>query len=63
MISEAITQLVKDVGCLLPLSQFGASEADLDRLVSETMFQTRVMGHSSWQLTPQEIRSIFSAAL
>lgn len=63
LISQSIVELVRDVDCLIPLSQFGATEADLDRLVEETNFQTRVMGHSSWQLTSDEIRRIFKAAL
>ncbi len=63
MISQAILDLVRDVGCLQPLSQFGATEDDLDRLVEETNFQTRVMGHSSWQLTSEEIRAIFVKAM
>lgn len=62
MIADAITELVRDVGCLKPLREFGASEADLDRLVEETNLQTRVMEHSSWKLEDEEIREIFCRA-
>lgn len=62
-ISDMITKLVQDVGCLRPLSEYGAAPEDLERLVHETMQQTRVMGHSSWKLTPQEIREIFERAM
>lgn len=63
-ITTAITQLVADVGMLIPLSELcGGSENDLDRLVEETLKQTRVMGHSTYQLTAAEIKDIFRAAL
>jgi len=62
-ISDAIRGLVEDVGCFKPLSQFGATPADLDRLVDEANLQTRVMGHSSWKLSSEEIREIFRCAL
>ena len=62
-ITQEITNLVRDVGCLIPLSEMGIGEEHLDKLVEETNFQTRVMGHSSYQLTSEEIREIFKAAL
>ena len=62
-VAEAITALVSDVGCLIPLREFGVTEADLDDLVAETDTQTRVMGHSTYQLTDPEIREIFRKAL
>lgn len=62
-VAEAITALVSDVGCLIPLREFGVTEADLDELVAETDTQTRVMGHSTYQLTDPEIREIFRKAL
>lgn len=62
-VSEAITALVKDVGCLRPLCTFGATEADLDDLVAETNTQTRVMNHSTYRLTSQEIKEMFAKAL
>ncbi len=62
-VSEAITALVKDVGCLRPLRSFGATEADLDDLVAETNTQTRVMNHSTYRLTSEEIKEMFAKAL
>lgn len=62
-IAEEIKELVTDVGCLKPLGEFGASAKDLDRLVKETNLQTRVMGHSSWELTSEEIKEIFRQAM
>ncbi len=62
-VSEAITALVKDVGCLRPLRTFGATEADLDALVAETNTQTRVMNHSTYRLTSEEIKDMFAKAL
>lgn len=58
-IAEEIKELVTDVGCLKPLREFGASAEDLGRLVEEVKLQTRVMGHSSWELTSEEIKEIF----
>lgn len=63
VVTEAITKLVADVGCLIPISEFGVTEADLDDLVAETETQTRVLGHSTYQLTSQEIKDIFAKAL
>ena len=63
LITDALVEITRDVGCLIPLSTFGASEADLDKLVEETQAQTRVMGHSTWKLTDDEIREIFRKAL
>ncbi|MCU9614886.1 iron-containing alcohol dehydrogenase [Caldibacillus lycopersici] len=63
VVTEAITTLVRDVGCLMPLSKFGVTENDLDDLVMETETQTRVMGHSTYQLKSEEIKAIFAEAL
>ena len=62
-IAEEIREMVDDVGCLKPLGEFGASLEDLDRLAEETLLQTRVMGHSSWKLTSDEIKEIFQRAM
>jgi alcohol dehydrogenase class IV len=59
----ALRCLVRDVGCDLPLTSFGASEEDLDDLVAEAMAQKRVMGHSTYKLSPIEVRQIFMNAL
>lgn len=62
-VTAAIAQLVEDVGCSIPLRQFGVSEQDLDCLVQETNTQTRVMNHSTYQLSSIEIQEIFRKAL
>lgn len=62
-ITEQLTQFVKDVGCFYPLSHFGGKLEDIDRLIEETFAQTRVMGHSSWKLTADELREIFTKAM
>lgn len=62
-VSEAITALVSDVGCLIPLREFGVTENDLDGLVAETNTQTRVMGHSTYKLSSAEIKEMFRKAM
>lgn len=60
----ALEKLVEDVGCLLPLSSFGVTEKDLDMLTENVVAtQGRVMGHSTYSLTPDEIKAIFAKAL
>ena len=61
-VTKAITDLVSDVGCLIPLSKLGGDKKDIDRLVEETNKQTRVMGHSSYKLTSEEIAEIYHRA-
>lgn len=61
---KALATLVEDVGCRKPLSDFGVTEKDLDLLTENVMeTQGRVMGHSTYRLTPTEIRAIFAGAL
>lgn len=62
-ITEELVRLNRDVGCLIPLSKFGGKPEDIDHLVDETLAQTRVMGHSSWKLTADELREIFTKAM
>lgn len=62
-ITQALTDITRDVGCLIPLSKFGGKEEDIDHLVEETLAQTRVMGHSSWKLTADELRGIFEKVM
>lgn len=59
----AVESLVADVGCNLPLRHFKVAENDLDALADETMSQTRVMGHSTYLLTRDEVRGIFAKSL
>ena len=66
-VMEEITQTLidweKDIGCYRRLSEFGAKEEDFDQLVESTFAQTRVLGHSSWQLTADELKEIFKKAM
>jgi alcohol dehydrogenase len=59
----AVESLVTDVGCAIPLRHFKVQEKDLDVLADETMTQTRVLGHSTYQLTREEVRKIFADTL
>jgi alcohol dehydrogenase len=59
----AVSDLVKNVGCNIPLSSFGVKESDLDTLTQETINQARVIGHSTYKPTPEEIKEIFRKAL
>ncbi len=60
---EAIRNLVKNVGCDIPVSEFGVKESDLPKLAEETVKQARVMGHSTYKLTVEEIQEIFKRAM
>jgi len=61
---QAITSLVKDVGCNIPMRDFGVKEEDINMLTQEVIdTQGRVMGHSRYQLTSNEIKAIFREAL
>jgi alcohol dehydrogenase len=60
----AIDRLVTDVGCKVSLASIGVKENDVAVLTAETVrTQGRVMGHSTWRLTPNEISAIFLKAL
>ncbi|MDR2935210.1 MAG: iron-containing alcohol dehydrogenase [Candidatus Adiutrix sp.] len=59
----AVESLVTDAGCAIPLRQLNVQEKDLDALADETMTQTRVMGHSTYRLTREEVRKIFADTL
>lgn len=59
----AVERLVAEVGCNIPLRDLKVTEKDLDGLADETMGQARVLGHSTYQLTRDEIRKIFAATL
>jgi hypothetical protein len=54
--------LVRDDSCDIPLRNFRVKEGDLDSLVAETNRQTRVMGHSTYKLSSEEIKAIFARA-
>lgn len=59
----ALRHLVKNVGCDIPLGKFGVKESDLPKLAEETLKQARVMGHSTYKLTSDEIQEIFRLAM
>ena len=59
----AVRNLVKNVGCDIPLREFGVKEDDLDKLTDEAIKQARVMGHSTYKLVPAEIKEIFRKAM
>lgn len=64
VVVQALEDLVSDVGCLKPISDFGVKEEDLDGLTEEVIkTQGRVMGHSTYRLAKDEIRAIFATAL
>ena len=64
VVVDEVKQLVSDVGCLIPISEFGAVEGDIDELTEEVVrAQTRVMGHSTYKLTSDEIKDVFREAL
>lgn len=63
LISNELTTLVRDLNCLIPLSDFGVTKNDIDLLVDETLTQVRVLNNSSYQLSRKEIKSIFEQAL
>ena len=63
-VSNALDVLVTDVGCKVSLASIGVSAPDIVKLTEETLrTQSRVMGHSTWQLTAEEISSIFPKAM
>ena len=63
MITEVLTDWCKDLGCYKKISEFGAREEDIEKLVESTFAQTRVMGHSSWKLTAEELKEIYHKAM
>jgi len=63
VVTNALSRLVSDVGCFIPLADFGVRESDIDALVAETETQTRVLNHSTYTLTSEEIKDIFMKAL
>jgi alcohol dehydrogenase class IV len=59
-----IEQMYRDIGIPLTLRglNVGITENDLDRLTDEAYSQKRVMGHSMYQFTRDEVLAIFKAA-
>jgi alcohol dehydrogenase class IV len=59
----AMQQIAKMTGIETTLQQVGISEADLDRLADDAMKQTRLLGNNPRELTREDARAIYAAAL
>ena len=64
LIVSEIEQMYRDIGIPLTLRGLnaGITENDLEKLADEAFSQKRVMGHSIYQLSRDEVLSIFKAA-
>jgi alcohol dehydrogenase len=56
-------QIAKITGVETTLQQVGITEADLDRLADDAMLQTRLLGNNPRELTREDARAIYAAAL
>lgn len=59
----AMQQIATLTGIETRLQQVGVSEADLDRLADDAMKQTRLLGNNPRELTRDDARAIYAAAL
>jgi alcohol dehydrogenase len=59
----AMQQIAKITGVETTLQQVGITERDLDRLADEAMLQTRLLGNNPRELTREDARAIYAAAL
>ncbi|ALK95111.1 alcohol dehydrogenase [Massilia sp. WF1] len=59
----AMQQIAKITGVETTLQQVGIGEHDLDRLADEAMLQTRLLGNNPRELTREDARAIYAAAL
>jgi alcohol dehydrogenase len=59
----AMQQIAKITGVETTLQQVGITERDLDRLADEAMLQTRLLGNNPRELTREDARTIYAAAL
>jgi alcohol dehydrogenase len=59
----AMQQIATMTGIETTLQQVGISEADLDRLADDAMKQTRLLGNNPRELTRDDARAIYQAAL
>jgi alcohol dehydrogenase len=59
----AMQQVAKITGIETTLQQVGIVEGDLDRLADDAMLQTRLLGNNPCDLTREDIRAIYAAAL
>jgi alcohol dehydrogenase len=59
----AMQQIAKITGVETTLQQVGITESDLDRLADDAMLQTRLLGNNPRELTREDARAIYAAAL
>jgi len=59
----AMETLAAQVGIATTLRQVGITENDLDRLADDAMLQTRLLGNNPRELTRDDARAIYRAAL
>jgi alcohol dehydrogenase len=59
----AMQQIAKITGVETTLQQVGIAEHDLDRLADDAMLQTRLLGNNPRELTREDARAIYAAAL
>lgn len=59
----AMQQIAKITGVETTLQQVGITEQDLDRLADDAMLQTRLLGNNPRELTREDARAIYAAAL
>jgi alcohol dehydrogenase len=59
----AMQQIAKITGVETTLQQVGITEHDLDRLADDAMLQTRLLGNNPRELTRENARTIYAAAL
>ncbi len=59
----AMQQIAKITGIETTLQQVGIQESDLDRLADDAMLQTRLLGNNPRDLTRDDARAIYAAAL
>jgi alcohol dehydrogenase len=59
----AMQQIAKITGVETTLQQVGITEHDLDRLADDVMLQTRLLGNNPRELTREDARAIYAAAL
>lgn len=59
----AMEQLAPEVGIQTQLQQVGIAASDLDRLADDAMLQTRLVGNHPREVTRDDARVIYAAAL
>jgi alcohol dehydrogenase len=59
----AMQQIAKITGIETTLQQVGITEQDLDRLADDAMLQTRLLGNNPREVTREDARAIYAAAL